>query len=104
MEVGFIVALKTLYRRGQIEKAIDQIDRVMTEDLYYIELQTAIAEVYNIWNRIDGPLTCNCWLTTRLLRDRMNSEQATLHNVGEIDLIVFNSTLEDEDNCFDQPV
>ena len=80
----------------------------MTEDLYHIELETPIADVYNIWNCMDGYLTGNFSVKTGSVRDRMNSEQATLHHVREIGSIVFNSTVEDEDffltNQFKQTV
>ena len=76
----------------------------MTESLFNIDLLTAITDVYNIWNSTDGPIIYNYWLKTGLVRDRMNSEQATLHHVGEIGSIDFYSSLEAEDNCFDRTV
>ena len=97
-------SFKKQYRKGQIERDTDCIDRGIADNLYHVDLLTAITDVLNIWHGLDGSTIYNCWLKTGLVEDRMNSEQVTLNHVGEIGSIVFNSILEDEDNCFDQAV
>ena len=74
LDARVIAVLKKQYRKGQIERAIDRIDRGITENLYHVDLLTAITDAYNIWHSIDGSIIYNCWLKTGLVRDLLNSE------------------------------
>ena len=64
---GVIAYVKRRYRQNLTTRDVELIDGGTVENLYNVDLKTAIQWVYNIWFRQESDVIRNCWAKTTLV-------------------------------------
>ena len=64
---GIIASIKRHYRKRQLKRAIQLIERGVCKDIYSLDLYTAIKTIYDIWDKFDPSIVKKCWIKTGLI-------------------------------------
>ena len=81
LDAGVIASVKSRYRKRQLERAVDLIEEGITDNLYSIDLYSAIRMIYEIWNRMETSIFVNCWAKTCLVP--IAAQECTPTNIVE---------------------
>ena len=66
MDLGIMAAWKKLYQRKVVIRAVDLADEGILDNLYKVDLKTAITWVYDIWANMSGSTIHNCFTKSGL--------------------------------------
>ena len=69
-----------MYRRHQVQRALDFLELQITEDLYETDLREAIETIYNIWNKASVTTIQKCWAKSTLVVAVDKSDSARAEN------------------------
>lgn len=88
LDAGIIAAVKTRYRKSQLERVLDMIDIGDTSDnIYKVDQLTAMRTVKSIWEQLPSKIILNCWRHTGLLKKFSSSNRSGREDVTDAESV-----------------